>query len=230
MENIFVARFRKILEKLTANLKDKYATINRNNSYFAESVAQNYNAEVEKEINKAVADAQKSAWRIMCSVSLALNQWQTPQGKNISRDAELFNGSYPLSVAEVNKMIMAHSANYTMLSLIQKYADSNNMNVHITTAEEKEKVYYKFYTGCLSAIEQIAKNRGNYDNSTYANNVFCMPLYSVIGDGRELEDLKQLSLYVDKPLTHYQNPAEEANYNFTFKPVQRNEQSVNLGI
>ena len=126
MENIFVARFRKILEKLTVNLKDKYATINRNNSYFAESVAQSYNAEVEKEINKAVADAQKSAWRIMCSVSLALNRWQTPQGKNISRDAELFNGSYPLSVADVEKMIMAHSANFTMLSLIQ------NMQILIT--------------------------------------------------------------------------------------------------
>ena len=57
-----------------------------------------------------------------------------------------------------------------------------------------------------------------------------MPLYSVVGDGRELEDFKMLSMYIDEPLTQYPNPAEEANYGFSFKPVQRNEQSVNLGI
>lgn len=54
-----------------------------------------------------------------------------------------------------------------------------------------------------------------------------MPLYSVVGDGRELEDFKMLSMYIDEPLTQYPNPAEEANYNFTFKPVNRNN-SVNF--
>lgn len=221
--NIFVKRYRRILEDLAQNLRVKYETINRNNNMYSESVAQSYNAEVEAEINSMVNKAKSKTWKVMCDVSLALNQWATVQGRCITKDAELLtSNAYPISADELNKLVDIYSSNYTMLSLVQKYADSKNMNVYITPIEKKLLMYEKFYTGCLSAIDQIVSRKGNWDSSEYANNALCLPLFDVIGTGAELSDFKMLRLEVQTPIKEYPDPVQDNNYNFTFKPVNRN--------
>lgn len=225
--NIFVKRYRRILEDLSQNLRVKYETITRNNNMYSESVAQTYNAEVEKEIVSMVNKAKSKAYKVMCDVSVALNQWATVQGRCITKDAELLtSGAYPISADELNKLIDVYSGNYTMLSLIEKYADSNNMNVYITPVEKKLEVYEKFYNSCLSMIEQIVRNHGAFDEQ-WANNPFCLQLFDVIGTGAELQDFKMLRLEVQNPLKEYPDPVQDSNYNFSFKPVNRNN-SVNF--
>ena len=225
--NIFVKRYRRILEDLAQNLRVKYETINRNKNMYSESVAQSYNAEVEKEIVSMVNKAKSKAHKVMMDVSLALNQWATVQGRCITKDAELLtSGAYPISVDELNKLVDIYSGNYTMLSLVQKYADSNNMNVYITPVEKKLEVYEKFYNSCLSMIEQIVRNHGAFDEQ-WANNPFCLQLFDVIGTGAELQDFKMLRLEVQTPIKEYPDPVQDSNYNFSFKPVNRNN-SVNF--
>ena len=229
--NIFVKRYRKILEDLSQNLRGKYEAINRNNNMYSESVAQSYNAEVEKEINSMVDKAKSKVHKVMCDVSVALNQWATVQGRCITKDAELLNGNYPMSTQELCKLVDIYNGNYTMLSAIQRYCDNNNISgVYITPVEKKLLIYEKFYSGALSAIDQIVSRKGNWDSSEYANNALCLPLFDVIGTGAELQDFKMLRLEVQTPIKDYPNPTEQAHFDFHFKPVQRNEQSVNLGI
>ena len=226
--NIFVKRYRRILEDLAQNLRVKYETINRNNSMYSESVAQSYNAEVEAEINSMVNKAKSKAHKVMMDVSLALNQWATVQGRCITKDCELLNGNYPMSVQELCKLVDIYSGNYTVLSAIQRYCDNNNISgVYITPVEKKLLVYEKFYNGCLSAIDQIVSRKGNWDSSEYANNALCLPLFDVIGTGAELQDFKMLRLEVQTPIKEYPDPVQDSNYNFTFKPVNRNN-SVNF--
>ena len=109
----------------------------------------------------------------------------------------------------------------TMLSLIQKYADKHNMNVYITPVEKKLETYEKLYNSCLSMIAQIVRNHGAFDEQ-WANNPFCLQLFDVIGTGAELQDFKMLRLEVQTPIKEYPDPVQENNYNFTFKPVNRN--------
>lgn len=220
--NIFVKRYRRILEDLSQNLRGKYETITRNNNMYSESVAQSYNAEVEAEINSMVNKAKSKAYKVMCDVSVALNQWATVQGRCITKDAELLtSNAYPISADELNKLVDVYSGNYTMLSLIEKYADSNNMNVYITPVEKKLEVYEKFYNSCLSMIEQIVRNHGAFD-AQWANNPFCLQLFDVIGTGAELQDFKMLRLEVQTPIKEYPDPVQENDYNFAFRPVNRN--------
>ena len=221
-KNIYVEKWRKVLANLSSSLRDKYSKMRHNNNLYSENVANDYNAEIEAEVTKAINDAKKSAYKVMLSISLAMNQWATVQGRCITKDAELFNGNYPLTVDELEKLASVYSGNFTMLQLIQKYADDNNINVFITPVEKKLEVYEKFYNGCLSAIEQVARSRGNYDNSEYANNAFCNPLFDIIGTGNELQDYKVLRLEVQQPIREYPNPATDENFNFNFKLVQRN--------
>ena len=103
----------------------------------------------------------------------------------------------------------------------------HNMNVYITPVSKRLESYERFYKGALSAIDQIASRHGNWDNSEYASTVMCEPLFAVIGTGYELQDFKMLRLEVQTPMKQYADPSEEANYNFTFKPVNRNS-SVNF--
>lgn len=225
INNIFVKRYRRILEDLAQNLRGKYDKIEHNKGLYAESVAQSYNAEVEAEIVSLINKAKSKAHKVMMDVSLALNQWATVQGRCITKDADLLTSdAYPISADELNKLVDIYSGNFTMLSLIEKYADKHNMNVYITPIEKKLLIYEKFYNGCLSAIDQIVSRKGNWDSSEYANNALCLPLFDVIGTGAELQDFKMLRLEVQTPLKDYQNPAEDSNYNynFSFKPVNRN--------
>lgn len=225
--NIFVKRYRKILEDLSQNLRGKYETITRNNNMYSESVAQSYNAEVEAEIVSLINKAKSKAHKVMCDVSLALNQWATVQGRCITKDADLLtSNAYPISADELNKLADIYSSNYTMLSLVQKYADSNSMNVYITPVEKKLETYEKFYTPCLNMIEQIVRNHGAFDEQ-WANNPFCVQLFDIIGTGAELQDFKMLRLEIQTPLKEYPDPVQDSNYNFTFKPVNRNN-SVNF--
>ena len=70
-------------------------------------------------------------------------------------------------------------------------------------------------------IEQIARNHGVYDEQ-WANNPFCLQLFDVIGTGAELQDFKVLRLEVQTPIKEYPDPVQDSNYNFHFKPVNRN--------
>lgn len=230
IKNTYIERYRRILSDLAKTLREKYAKMGYNKDMFSTNVAEQYNAEIEAEVTKAVNKAKKSAHKVMMDVSLSLAQWACVSGKCITKDADLLTGdAYPISADELNKLIDIYSGNYTMLSLLQKYADKHSMDVYITPVEKKLEVYEKLYSGCLSMIDQIARNHGAYDEQ-WANNPFCLQLYDVIGTGAELQDFRVLRLEVQTPLKDYPNPAEEANYGFSFKPVQRNEQSVNLGI
>lgn len=89
------------------------------------------------------------------------------------------------------------------------------------------KHYEKFYNSCLSMIAQIARNHGAFDEQ-WADNPFCVQLYDIIGTGHELQDFKMLRLEISEPMKQYPNPAEQAHFDFHFKPVQRNEQSANM--
>lgn len=141
---------------------------------------------------------------------------------NITKDADLLTSdAYPISADELNKLIDIYSGNFTMLSLIQKYADKHNMNVYITPVEKKLETYEKLYNSCLSMIAQIVRNHGAFDEQ-WANNPFCLQLFDVIGTGAELQDFKMLRLEVQTPIKEYPDPVQENNYNFTFKPVNRN--------
>lgn len=220
MENYFVNRFKRILKELNDAVMNCKAREDYNYSMYAKQVAESYNEKIEAEINDAVQKARKKAYDTMMRISVNMNQWATVNGKAITKDAELFNGSYPLDVTELQKLADAYKGNYTMLSLINKYCTTNGINgVFYYSAEQRLNAYEKFYNGLLSAIQRCAFNKGcNADE--YANPEFCATLYETVGTGEELNDYNMRRLEVQTPMRNYSSPCDD-NFNISFNPLVR---------
>ena len=151
-------------------------------------------AQSEAEYDRATEFVRNSFLKVREYLSVA----NTIDPTKLTADKALFSdGSFNLSLEEVQFFISKYQDNPTMLRLISDFCNRQDnkdfQSLRINTSAEKLKVYQQFGNSCLEVMRRIhfdPRRVSGYEVEHFADENFASELYAKIGTGMNLDSFK----------------------------------------
>lgn len=191
MENIYINKFKAIVENYYSEVCSLRSKAKYNSVTFTPTLAQDYNAEVEQEItnqaNKSIEEINSVFKELKAKISIR----NFVCGENFSSDTAIFDSKI-LNQEEFNILLQKYYNDYAFVSarrLVSAYPELEKATGTIRTASDYVSAYKKFAVGAVKLILSMRENPrfSKVELDAYADEDFSSGLYSIIGTGSPLQ-------------------------------------------
>lgn len=191
MENIYINKFKAIVENYYSEVCSLRSKAKYNSVTFTPTLAQDYNAEVEQEItnqaNKSIEEINSVFKELKAKISIR----NFVCGENFSSDTAIFDSKI-LNQEEFNILLQKYYNDYAFVSarrLVSAYPELEKATGTIRTASDYVSAYKKFAVGAVKLILSMRENPrfSKVELDAYADEDFSSGLYSIIGTGSSLQ-------------------------------------------
>lgn len=209
INNVYVKRYKSVVEKFLAKARQIVVEQERNNERYQVEVAKKENEILQAQLNSEYTKANSSIVNTFNEVRTCLSLGAFPNVESLTADRMFFDGQAQIDISEQEMQSFVErytdSGNFVMLRIIAKYIDKANRNTkqngrqymdamkNIHLPDEHLQVYKMYGEGALSLIDTIYNNPKDFSDWTlasYAEAEFGEQYMRIIGTGSNLTDYK----------------------------------------
>ena len=190
MENIYINKFKAIVENYYSEVCSLRSKAGYNTATYNQQVAQDYNSKIESEItnrgNQAIAEINSVFNELKAKISIR-NFVST---ENFSSNIAVFDSKI-LNQEEFNILLQKYYNDYAFVSvrrLVSAYPELKKATGTIKTASDFVEVYRKFAEGAVKMVYSISQNPrfSEIELNAYGDSGFANELYNIINTGNAL--------------------------------------------
>ncbi len=226
MENIYINKFKAIVENYYSEVCSLRSKAKYNSVTFTPTLAQDYNAEVEQEItnqaNKSIEEINSVFKELKAKISIR----NFICGENFNPDVAVFESGI-INQEEFNILLQKYYNDYAFVSvrrLVSGYPELEKATGTIKTASDFVEVYRKFAVGAITLIRSMMENPrfSKVQLDCYGDEDFASGLYSVIGTGSPLQTVSVNSEneYMSHSFDNIVLEVPSDSFTFAFKGVR----------
>jgi hypothetical protein len=226
MENIYINKFKAIVENYYSEVCSLRSKAKYNSVTFTPTLAQDYNAEVEQEItnqaNKSIEEINSVFKELKAKISIR----NFVCGENFSSDTAIFDSKI-LNQEEFNILLQKYYNDYAFVSVrrfVSNYPELAKATGSIRTASDYVLAYRDFAVGAVKLIRSMQENPrfSKIELDCYGDEDFASGLYSVIGTGSPLQTVSVNSEneYMSHSFDNIVLEVPSDSFTFAFKGVR----------
>lgn len=188
MTNIYINKFKAIVENYYSAVCSLRAKAGYNTTTYNEQVAKDYNAEIESEITRKANSAVEEINTVFEEVKKKISICNFPHTENLGDDSVIKSGI--LTAEEINILLKKYYSEYNFVKIrkiVSEYPKITETMV-IQTASDFVEVYRKFAESAIKLIYSIMQNPkfSEIELNSYADENFASGLYAIVNTGNAL--------------------------------------------
>ena len=193
MTNYFVEQIKTLMKDFLSREKTGAKEIKRNSGYYSAEMATTKNTEITNQSENDYLSVINEINNVFKVIKQRVAVSSFPKAMDISDDVKLFDGTFPLSQAEIEIFINKYEHNETMLRVISNYIDENFAENPTVLAYLKSKIpsarnilekYQRIFQSAINIVGVYHNNPSGSQESSIDD--FATDL-SVIGSGQYLQ-------------------------------------------
>ena len=193
MTNYFVEQIKTLMKDFLSREKTRAKEIKRNSGYYSAEMATTKNTEITNQSENDYLSVINEINNVFKVIKQRVAVSSFPKAMDISDDVKLFDGTFPLSQAEIEIFINKYEHNETMLRVISNYIDENFAENPTVLAYLKAKIpsarnilekYQRIFQSAINIVGVYHNNPSGSQESSIDD--FATDL-SVIGSGQYLQ-------------------------------------------
>lgn len=191
MENIYINKFKAIVENYYSEVCSLREKAKYNSVTFTPTLAKDYNAEVEHQIVSEANSAIEKINTVFNELKAKISIRNFVCGENYNPDTAVFESGI-INQEEFNILLQKYYNDYAFVSvrrLVSAYPELEKATGTIRTANDYVSAYKKFAVGAVKLILSMRENPrfSKVELDAYADEDFSSGLYSIIGTGSPLQ-------------------------------------------
>lgn len=193
MTNYFVEQIKTLMKDFLSREKTRAKEIKRNSGYYSAEMATTKNTEITNQSENDYLSVINEINNIFKIIKHKVTVSSFPKSTDISDDVKLFDGTFPLSQAEVEIFINKYEHNESMLRIISRYIDEHfgenptvcaYLKAKIPSARNILEKYQRIFQSAINIVGVYHNNPSGSQESSIDD--FATDL-SVIGSGQYLQ-------------------------------------------
>lgn len=212
MSNIYVGQMKDAMKSYYRKHTELEKQKKENASRYVQEVRDKYNQELTAKQADFCNKAKQTIADVFSDVRGKLGRLCFLDSGKLNNDRLLLESGIALSEEEIEMLVEKNRSNYTMCRLLQNYVDTHNdingefpmgryANIKIPLPEDSLAVYQKFAQAAVDMCDDIYSGSSTEAMvEAYADESFSADLYSVIGDGMDLNS--KISASAPESLAH----------------------------
>lgn len=193
MTNYFVEQIKTLMKDFLSREKTRAKEIKRNSGYYSAEMATTKNTEITNQSENDYLSVINEINNIFKIIKHKVTVSSFPKSTDISDDVKLFDGTFPLSQAEVEIFINKYEHNESMLRIISRYIDEHfgenptvcaYLKTKIPSARNILEKYQRIFQSAINIVGVYHNNPSGSQESSIDD--FATDL-SVIGSGQYLQ-------------------------------------------
>ena len=193
MTNYFVEQIKTLMKDFLSREKTRAKEIKRNSGYYSAEMATTKNTEITNQSENDYLSVIGEINNVFKVIKQRVAVSSFPKAMDISDDVKLFDGTFPLSQAEIEIFINKYEHNESMLRIISRYIDEHFGENPTVLAYLKSKIpsarnilekYQRIFQSAINIVGVYHNNPSGSQESSIDD--FATDL-SVIGSGQYLQ-------------------------------------------
>ena len=190
MKNIYIEKIKGIMQKFLTAEQERDKKIKQNNGYFSSNVANDMNRKIEAESEADYSNAVSKINDIFKVLRNKIGVMTSLDGNAITADSKLLEGVFSLKRGDVIKLIQKYQSNYTMLTMIEGYINSNfaddfELKALIPSPLQLLEKYRDVFQSAINQLGAI-RNNSNTNIDDFGTN---SALIEYLGSGRDIDEI-----------------------------------------